>query len=278
MDLAVGRGGRTAATLPGFPDPGHPLNLAFASGGTGIRIQPVRTAEARQLKTDEFAVHERTIAFGDAVLALLAHHHPAGASSERRTGRLRGAGQWVGREKALVAPRPAWPAKLNAFQAVTVCGLSLLLLVCAALPLTFANAAGLLSYFTLAFTATGLLVGLGGLFLFRASPKLLRCPGWRASLPGIVAGLAAIVVWQVQEPLASHFFAGPYERQYSDGCLAASPYRTDAIQSQVNDGTLVVTPISGETTLRLGPAEDHGTHPLRPLDQATGAVLARYGC
>ncbi|MEU9744773.1 hypothetical protein [Streptomyces niveus] len=281
MDLAVGRGGRRAATLPGFPDPGHPLNLAFASRGTGLRIQPARNSEARQLKTDEFAVHERTLAFGDAVLALLAHHYPAGTSSESRTGRLRGAGRWVGREKALIAPRPAWPAKLNAFQAVAVCGLSLLLLAGASLPLTFASAAGLLSYFTWAFTATGLLVGLGGLCLYRALPKLLRRSGWSVALPGIAAGLAAIAVWQVQGPLAGRFFAGPYERyerQYSDGCLAASPYRTDAIQSQVNDRTLVVTPISGVTTLRLGPAEDHGTHPLRPLDQATRAVLARYGC
>ncbi|MFD8416889.1 hypothetical protein ACFV2Q_35010 [Streptomyces sp. NPDC059650] len=36
----------------------------------------------------------------------------------------------------------------------------------------------------------------------------------------------------------------------------------------VNDGVLTITPVSGGTTLRLGPAQDGSTHPLRPLDPA----------
>lgn len=46
----------------------------------------------------------------------------------------------------------------------------------------------------------------------------------------------------------------------------------------VDDGALTVTPVEGGTTLRLGPAEDGSTHPLRPLDRATRAVLDEYGC
>ncbi|MFC8944042.1 hypothetical protein [Streptomyces rochei] len=42
--------------------------------------------------------------------------------------------------------------------------------------------------------------------------------------------------------------------------------------------TLVIRPISGDATLRLGPAEDGGTHPLRPQDLGTREVLERYGC
>ncbi|MEW2298238.1 hypothetical protein ABZ719_37095 [Streptomyces sp. NPDC006743] len=86
---------------------------------------------------------------------------------------------------------------------------------------------------------------------------------------------------QVQGPVAGYFFAGPferYEREFSDGCLAASPYRHDAIQSEVAGKTLVIRPISGGTTLRLGPAEDGGTHPLRPQDRGTREVLEQLGC
>jgi len=270
-------GGRPAPTLPGFPDRGHPVNLAFADG-TGVRIQPDRIAEFNQLRTDESAVHKRALAFGDAVLALLIHHYPADTASE---GRVRGAGRWVGQEKVLVPDRPDWPSKPDVFQMVTLGGLLLLLMTCAALPLTFAKHASLFSYYTWAFTAAGLLVAVGGLGIYRAGPKLLQRAGWHATLPGIAAGLTATVVWQVQGPVAGYFFAGPYERyerQYTDGCLAASPYRADAIQAVVHGGVLVVTPISGDTTLRLGPAEDGGTHPLHPLDRATRDVLAEYGC
>ncbi|MET7296948.1 hypothetical protein ABZS79_33450 [Streptomyces griseoloalbus] len=69
-----------------------------------------------------------------------------------------------------------------------------------------------------------------------------------------------------------------YDREYADGCLAASPYRHDAVQAMVDDGVLTVTPVTGGTTLRLGPAEDGSTHPLRPLDRATRSVLDEYGC
>jgi hypothetical protein len=278
---AITGGGRPAPTLPGFPDRGHPVNLAFAADGTGVRIQPGRIAEFDRLKKDEFAVHERALAFGDAVLALLVHHHPADTASESHAGCVRGAGRWVGQEEKLVPDRPAWPSKLDAFQVVALGGLLLLLVVCAALPLTFAKQAGLFSYYTWAFAASGLMVAVGGLGIYRAGPRLLQRAGWNAALPGIAAGLVAILVWQTQGPIASYYFAGPYERyerQYTDGCLAASPYRKDAIQSWVKDSVLVVTPISGGTTLRLGPAEDGGTHPLRPLDQATRDVLAEYGC
>ncbi|WP_055529664.1 hypothetical protein [Streptomyces graminilatus] len=280
IDALTG-GGRPAPTLPGFPDRGHPVNLAFAASGTGERIQPDRIAEADQLRTDEFAVHKRALAFGDAVLTLLGHHHPGDTTSEGCTGRVRGAGRWVGQEKNLVPDRPAWPSKLDAFQVVALSGLLLLLVACAAIPLTFAKQASLFSYYTWAFAASGLMVTVGGLGIYRTGPRLLQRAGWSVALPGIAAGLAAIVVWQAQGPVANYYFAGPYERyerQYTEGCLAASPYRRDAIQSWVDDGVLVVTPISDGTTLRLGPAEDGGTHPLRPLDQATRDVLAEYGC
>ncbi len=46
----------------------------------------------------------------------------------------------------------------------------------------------------------------------------------------------------------------------------------------VEDGVLTVTPVSGGSTLRLGPAKDGSMHPLRPLDQATRAVLDEHGC
>ncbi|MCY0946281.1 hypothetical protein [Streptomyces antarcticus] len=89
------------------------------------------------------------------------------------------------------------------------------------------------------------------------------------------------MVWQGQGPVADHFFAGPYERyerELADGCLSASPYRSDAVQTRVEDGVLLVTPTSHGTTLRLGPAEDGSTHPLRPADAATRKVLDDFRC
>lgn len=89
------------------------------------------------------------------------------------------------------------------------------------------------------------------------------------------------MVWQGQGPVAEHFFAGPYERferELGDGCLAASPYRTGAVQTRVEDGVLLVTPTSRGTTLRLGPAEDGSTHPLRPVDTATRKILDDFRC
>lgn len=273
-------GGRTAPTLPGFPDPGHPLNRAFPRGGaTGMRIQPGREAEFNELSSDRSAVHARALAFGDAVLALLVEHRAEGASPE--SGRLRGAGRWVGREQQLVPDRAKWPAKLNGYQGATLAGLGWLVLACTGLPLTFGQRADLLSHYTLLFLAAGVIACTGTALIYRHGPKLITTPGPRAAVPGIVAAVLAFTVWQGQGPTADYFFAGPYERydrQYSDGCLAASPYRHDAVQATADDGVLTVTPVKGGTTLRLGPAQDGSRHPLRPLDQATRAVLDEYGC
>ncbi|MGW7089139.1 hypothetical protein ACWGH2_37420 [Streptomyces sp. NPDC054871] len=76
IDALVGAG-RSAPTIPGFPDRGHWVNLNFASGD-GTRIQPERMGEANQLEDDERAVHERARLFGDGVLDLLEHHYGAG--------------------------------------------------------------------------------------------------------------------------------------------------------------------------------------------------------
>ncbi|WP_037860719.1 hypothetical protein [Streptomyces sp. NRRL S-241] len=270
--------GRPAPTVPGFPDPGHPVNLNFA-GGTGLRIQPARAEEADRLKDDEFAVHRRALAFGDAVLDLLVEARLDGTRPQ--AGRLRGAGQWVGREDDLVPARAEWPAKLGGFQAVTLAGLGLLVLACAAFPLTFGNRADLLSHYTLLSVASGAIAIAGTSIVHRTGPRLIQAPGFKAAAPGIAAGLLAVVVWQGQGPVAEHFFAGPYERferELGDGCLSASPYRSGAVQTRVEDGVLLVTPTSRGTTLRLGPAEDGSTHPLRPVDAATRKVLDGFRC
>ncbi|WUE87698.1 hypothetical protein OG624_43010 (plasmid) [Streptomyces virginiae] len=274
----LGGGGRPAPTVPGFPDPGHPVNLTFA-GGTGLRIQPARAEEADRLKGDEFAVHHRALAFGDAVLDLLVEARLDGTRPQ--AGQLRGAGRWVGREEDLVPARTAWPAKLNGFQAVTLAGLGLLVLACAALPMTFGKEADLFSHYTLLFVASGTLALAGTAILHRTGPRLIQAPGLRAAAPGITAGLLALAVWQGQGPVADHFFAGPYERyerELAHGCLAASPYRSDAVQTRVDHGVLLVTPTSQGTTLRLGPAEDGSTHPLQPVDAATRKVLDDFRC
>lgn len=271
-------GGRSAPTLPGFPDPGHPLNRAFPRG-RGMRIQPGRQYEFKQLSRDRFAVHTRALAFGDVVLALLIDRRAGGVAPE--PGRLRGAGRWVGRERQLVPDRAKWPAKLKGYQAATLAGFGWLVLACTGLPLTFGQRADLLSHYTLVFLAAGLVASTGTALVYRHGPKLITAPGPRAALPGIAAAVIAFMVWQGQGPVADYYFAGPYDRydrQYADGCLAASPYRHDAVQAMVDDGVLTVTPVEGGTTLRLGPAEDGSTHPLRPLDRATRAVLDEYGC
>ncbi|WP_331729123.1 hypothetical protein OG592_43340 (plasmid) [Streptomyces avidinii] len=271
-------GGRSAPTLPGFPNLGHPLNRAFPRG-SGLRVQPDREDEFDQLSRDRFAVHARTLAFGDAVLALLVERRAGGTAPQ--PGRLRGAGRWVGRERELVPDRAKWPAKLNAFQTATLAGLGWLVLACTGLPLTFGYEADLLYRAPLLFVAAGLVACAGTGLIARHGPKLIKAPGPRAALPGIAAGLVAFVVWQGQGPVASYFFAGPYDRydrQYADACLAASPYQHDAVQAMIEDGVLTVTPVSGGSTLRLGPAKDGSTHPLRPLDRATRAVLDEYGC
>ncbi|MFD0269585.1 hypothetical protein ACFVGY_23915 [Streptomyces sp. NPDC127106] len=271
--------GRPAPTVPGFPDPGHPVNLHFA-GGTGLRIQPARAEEASRLKDDEFAVHDRALAFGDAVVDLLVEARLDGTRPQ--AGRLRGAGQWVGREEELVPTRAQWPAKLSGLQALTPAGLGLLMLACAALPLTFGNQADLLSdYYAFLFAVSGAVLLAGGAIIYRAGPRLIQAPGFKAAVPGIAAGLLALAVWQGQGPMADHFFAGPYERyerELADGCLAATPYRRDAVQTRVENGVLLVTPTSQGTTLRLGPAEDGSTHPLRPVDAATRKVLDGFHC
>ncbi|RLU81991.1 hypothetical protein CTZ27_30985 [Streptomyces griseocarneus] len=196
--------GRPAPALPGFPDRGHPVNLAL-SPGTGVRIQPDRIVEARQLKDDELAVHERVLAFGDAVLDLLVQHRLDGTMPQ--AGRLRGAGRWVGREQALVPHRTAWPERLNGFQAVTLAGLGLLVLACAALPLTFGERAGVLSHFTLLSAAAAAVAFTGSVLIYRAGPRMIKAQGVQAAMPGIAAGLAALAVWQGQGPLADYYFA-----------------------------------------------------------------------
>ncbi|MFG2667671.1 hypothetical protein ACGFY6_25930 [Streptomyces sp. NPDC048387] len=270
--------GRPAPTMPGFPDPGHPVNRSFA-GGTGLRIQPARAEEADRLKDDEFAVHHRALAFGDAVLDLLVEARLDGTLPQ--AGRLRGAGQWVGREEDLVPARAQWPAKLGGFQAVTLAGLYLLVLACAALPLTFGNQADLLSHFALLVGASGTVTLAGAAIIHRTGPRLIQAPGFKAAVPGVAAGLLALAVWQGQGPVADHFFAGPYERyerELAHECLAASPYRSDAVQTRIEHGVLLVTPLDQGTTLRLGPAEDGSTHPLRPADAATRKVLDNFRC
>ncbi|MFI6118034.1 hypothetical protein [Kitasatospora sp. NPDC051164] len=279
---ATGRlgAGRTAPTLPGLPDPGHPLNRAFPrSGATGMRVQPGREDEFAQLRTDRFAVHARALAFGDAVLALLIEHRAEGVSPE--PGRLRGAGRWVGREQQLVPDTTKWPTKLNGYQGATLAALSWLVLACTGLPLTFGQRADLLSHYMQLFLAAGLIACTGIALVYRHGPKLITAPGPRAALPGLAAAVLAFTVWQGQGPVADYYFAGPYDRydrQYADGCLAASPYRHDAVQAMVDDGVLTVTPVEGGTTLRLGPAKDGSTHPLRPIDRATRALLDEYKC
>ncbi|MFE5714530.1 hypothetical protein ACFQ7J_27420 [Streptomyces sp. NPDC056501] len=174
--------GRPAPTVPGFPDPGHPVNLNFA-GGTGMRIQPARAEEASRLKDDEFAVHHRALAFGDAVLDLLVEARLDGTLPQ--AGRLRGAGQWVGREEDLIPARAQWPAKLGGLQAVTLTGLGLLVLAFTALPLTFGNQADLLSHHALLlFAASGTVALAGSAIIHRTGPRLQgRGPRHRRRTP-----------------------------------------------------------------------------------------------
>ncbi|MFE5677279.1 hypothetical protein ACFQ7B_31485 [Streptomyces erythrochromogenes] len=62
----------------------------------------------------------------------------------------------------------------------------------------------------------------------------------------------------------------PYEsRPQVHLSLSASPYRSDAVQTRVEHGVLLVTPTNQGTPLRLGPAEDGSTHALRPVDAET---------
>jgi hypothetical protein len=279
IDELVGTVGRSAPTLPGFPDPGHPLNRAFPRG-RATRVRPDRLDEFERLSNDRFAVHQRVAAFGDAVWALLVEHRADGVIPP--AGRVRGVGRWVAREQDLAPPRPKWPARPTVFQIATLGGLAWLVMVCTALPLTFGMRADLLaSHGMLVILAAGAIAVLGIGIGYRFGPKLIQAPGARAAVPGVAAAFVALLVGQWQGPVADHFFAGPYdrfEREYADGCLAASPYRRDAVQARVQDRVLIVTPVSGGTTLRLGPAEDGGMHPLRPVDRATRTVLDQYGC
>ncbi|NEB75987.1 hypothetical protein G3I40_12255 [Streptomyces sp. SID14478] len=168
-----------APPLFGLPQQ-HWINRTFHPAA-GYRIQPGRQAEVRQMQTDRAAVGDRALAYGDAALALLEHHH-----------------------------------------------------------------------------------------------------GPAAAVPGIIAIVSAIAVFKAQVPIVEYFYVGGpmerYERQYGDGCLATSPYRMGKIQTVAQDGELTVRPIDGGVTLRLGPARQHGTEPLRPLDAATRTALDRHGC
>lgn len=139
----------------------------------------------------------------------------------------------MGRERQLVPDRAKWPAKLNVYQGVTLAGLGWLVLACTGLPLTFGKEADLLSHALLLFMAAGLIACTGIGLVIRYGPKLIKGPGFGAAVPGIAAGLIALVVWQGQGPVASYYFAGPYERyerEYANGCLAASP--TGTMQSR----------------------------------------------
>ncbi|WP_330351800.1 hypothetical protein [Streptomyces sp. NBC_00582] len=272
--------GRTAPTMRGFPDPGHWVNQSFARG-SGRRVQPGRGTELRQLESDERAVHERAENFGAVVLRLLEHHHgPAAAPSGRAA--WRGAARWVGREQQAVASLDQWPGKLSAAQVITVGGLGWLVLMLAAIPWSVAMKSRVLTDHPTPFLLTSFAVaGLGAGVVYRFGPHLMRLPGTTAAVPGVAAAAVAYLVMQVQGPVTGYFFADPldrFERQFTSSCLAASPYRLDEIQSETVGKTLVVRPISGDTTLRLGPAEDGGTHPLSPRDSATRTVLAKYGC
>lgn len=270
--------GRSASTLFGLPK-GHWVNLRFASG-TGLRIQPDRMAEVRQMERDEQAVGERALAFADAVLKLLElHHGPAAVDAPRP----RGAARRIGREDELLPYRPPWPRKLRPEQAVTMVGLSLLGLALAAIPWTIAyKSRFLVEHPKLSVLAWAAAIALAAAAVSRIGFRALQLPGRGAAAPGVVAAVAAVIVWQVQGPVVEHFYPGDayerYQRQYTDGCLAAGPYRIDAVQSHIEDEVLVVRPISGDPVLRLGPAREAGTDPLRPLDRTTRTVLEQYGC
>lgn len=275
---AVSSEGEPAPTLLGLSK-GHWINLSFASG-TGVRIQPDRMVEVRQMEHDEQAVGERAHAFADAVLELLEHHHgPAAVEAPR----LRGAARWIGREDMLLPYRPPWPRKLRPEQAVAMVGLSLLGLAVAAIPWTVAyKSRFLVDYPKLSILAWAAAIALAAVAVSRIGFRAVQLPGRAAAAPGVVAAIAAVTVWQVQVPVVDHFFPGDayarYQRQYTDGCLAAGPYRIDAVQAYMEDGVLVVRPVNGDPTLRLGPARKAGTDPLHPLDRTTRAVLDKYGC
>ncbi|MEU0108340.1 hypothetical protein ABZ313_23680 [Streptomyces sp. NPDC006251] len=270
--------GKSAPALFGLPK-GHWINLSFASG-TGVRIQPDRMAEVTQMERDERAVGERAVAFGDAVLELLEHHHGPVAEEAPR---LRGAARWIGREDELLPFRPPWPRKPRPEQTITMVGLSLLGFALAAIPWTVAYKSRFLfdhpKLGVLSWVVAAMLAAAG---VYRVGFRALQLPGRAAAAPGVAAAIAAVIVWQVQGPVVEHFYPGDayerYQRQYTDGCLAAGPYRIDAVQSHVENEVLVVRPISGEATLRLGPAREAGTDPLRPLDRTTRTVLEEYGC
>lgn len=274
--------GRTAPTLPGFPDPGHWVNRTFPRGN-GCRVQPGRANELRQLESDEHAVHERAETFGAVVLRLLEQHHgDPSAMPLGRAARRRGAARWVGREQQAVPSLDRWPDKLSAAQVITVGGLGWLVLMLAAIPWTAAAKARALTDHPMPFLLASFAVaGLGAGVVSRFGPRLMLLPGNTAAIPGITATAAAYLVMQVQGPVVGYFFDDSlhrFERQFASSCLAASPYRLDEIQSETIGKTLTVRPISGGTTLYFRPAEEGGTHPLRPLDGNTRAVLKKYGC
>jgi hypothetical protein len=174
------------------------------------------------------------------------------------------------------------PRQLRPEQGLSLAGLILLVLAVASIPLTVALKA---DYFfdhpKLSLAAAAAVALPGAVILQWAAPRLINRPGWRAAVPGGIAAAAAIAVWLAQGPVTAYYFADPmdrYQRQYTNGCLAASPYRLDQVQTQLVGATLVVRPLNGETTLRLGPAKEGGTDPLRPLDHATRSVLNQHGC
>ncbi|OEV11042.1 hypothetical protein AN218_14700 [Streptomyces nanshensis] len=281
-DPADQMAGKTARLLPGTHDSGHWINRNFAPG-TGLRLQPDRLQEADQLKHDELAVHERILDFGDAVLQLLTEcrGHPETASAPGPPLRRRAAAYWIGREPDLLPPGPGWPRKLNPFQRITFIGLAALGVGLVWIPLTVMSKAALFDHAAVFLWATALVAAAVVAVIYRTAPRLMSLPGKTAAAPGIVAAIAAVAVWQLQGPVADHYFADPwqrYDQQFDQGCLAASPYRTANVESTVEGRALIIIPLSGERTLRLGPAENGGTQPLHALDHGSREVLRLYGC
>ncbi len=71
-------GGRPVPPIPGLPENLSRRVNRLLGRGAGIRVIPERQAEMDQLQTDYFAVWERAMAYGDAVVNLLRGTMPDG--------------------------------------------------------------------------------------------------------------------------------------------------------------------------------------------------------
>jgi hypothetical protein len=142
-----------------------------------MRIQPDRQDDFDQLSRARFAVHTRSDAFGDAVLALLVR---AGGVVPQ-PGRLRVAGRWLGREQELMPDQAKWTVKLNAFQAATLAGLGWLVLAFTGMPLTLGKEAHVPSRAPLFFLVAGPIACSGVRLVAQHGPKQIKAPGPRAA-------------------------------------------------------------------------------------------------